>query len=315
MNRTLLLSLAVAALALTPSALDEVRAGREDAGGSPWRAAPAAVAAPQAKGRDRCGTRDLDTTTALGIEGALNTFNSKRNPGQIRKSGSVTVPVFFHVINKGKGLANGDVPMKMINDQIAVLNAGFAGALSAEAANTPFRFVLVGVDRTTNLRWFNAGIGSAAEREMKTALRVGNADTLNFYTNNAGGTLLGWATFPFSYASDPKMDGVVCLYSSLPGGPEPRFNEGDTGTHEVGHWLGLFHTFQDACSSHNDFVADTPAERSPAFFCQKGRDTCPTEGLDPVENFMDYSDDPCLDRFSAGQSARMESLSLQYRGL
>jgi hypothetical protein len=247
------------------------------------------VSVPAGKGRDRCGTRDPDAATAVGVEDALTSFNSVRNPGQIRKSGSVNIPVFFHVVNKGKGFENGDVPTKMINDQIAALNEGFAGALSASAANTPFRFVLVGVDR--------------------------NADTLNFYTNNAGGTLLGWATFPFSYASDPKMDGVVCLFSSLPGGPDARFDEGDTGTHEVGHWLGLFHTFQDACSSHNDFVADTPAERSPAFGCQQGRDTCPTAGRDPVENFMDYSDDPCLDRFSGGQSARMEALALQYRGL
>jgi hypothetical protein len=271
--------------------------------------------APAGRGRDRCGTRSPDATTAVAVEDSLTAFNSRRSPGQIRKSGAVTIPVFFHVVNKGKGFANGDVPTKMLNDQIAVMNEGFAGALAAGAANTAFRFVLVGVSRTTNVEWFNAGIGSAAEREMKTALRVGNADTLNFYTNNAGGDLLGWATFPFSYARDPKMDGVVCLYSSLPGGPDARFNEGDTGTHEVGHWLGLFHTFQDACSSHNDFVADTPAERSPAFGCQKGRDTCPTAGLDPVENFMDYSDDPCLDRFSTGQSARMEALALQYRGL
>jgi hypothetical protein len=274
-----------------------------------------ASAAPAAKGRDRCGTRDPDATTALGVEDSLQSFNSKRSPGQIRKSGSVTIPVFVHVVNRGRGIANGDVPTKMINDQIAVLNESFAGALATQAANTPFRFALVGVSRTTNERWFNAGYGSAAEREMKTALRVGNADTLNFYINNAGGNLLGWATFPFSYDRDPKMDGVVVLYSSLPGGSEAPYNEGDTGTHEVGHWLGLFHTFQDACSAHNDFVADTPAERSPAFGCQKGRDTCPTAGLDPVENFMDYSDDPCLDRFSAGQSARMETLALQYRGL
>ncbi|HKP72341.1 MAG TPA: zinc metalloprotease, partial [Pyrinomonadaceae bacterium] len=266
--------------------------------------------------RDHCATRDLDETTATVIQTSLDDFNNKRGPGQIRKSGAVTIPVYFHVVNKGAGVANGDVPDKMLRAQIDVLNAAYAGATGAGAANTPFRFALVGVTRTTNLAWFNAGPDTAAEREMKTALHTGGADTLNFYTNNAGGVLLGWATFPFWYAGDPSMDGVVCLYSSLPGGSEVPYNEGDTGTHEVGHWLGLYHTFQGGCAAiNNDFVVDTPSERSPAFQCPAGRDTCPKTGVDPIENFMDYTDDPCMYRFTGGQSARMEALSLQYRGL
>jgi hypothetical protein len=272
---------------------------------------PVGNAVGAASKRDRCATKDVDAKTAAEIQAALDNFN--RNRGQIRKSGSVTVPVYFHVVNKGKGIENGDVPMTMLRAQIDVLNASYAGATGG--ANTPYRFVLAGVDRTTNLAWFNAGPGTRAEREMKTALHVGNAAVLNFYTNNAGGVLLGWATFPFSYASAPLMDGVVCLYSSLPGGSEVPYNEGDTGTHEVGHWLGLYHTFQDACSVYNDYVADTPAERAPAFRCPTGRDTCPTEGADPIENFMDYTDDPCMYKFTPGQSARMEALTLQYRGL
>jgi hypothetical protein len=274
------------------------------------------LVAPINRGRDHCGTKHLDESTALNFETSLNEFNGRRSPSQIRKSGSVTISVYYHVINTGKGIANGDVPTKMLRDQIDVLNEAFAGATDVGAANTPFRFVLAGVDRTTNTSWFNAGPGTAAEREMKSALHVGGPDVLNFYTNNAGGYLLGWATFPFWYAQDPLMDGVVCLFSSLPGGSEARYNEGDTGTHEVGHWLGLFHTFQGGCAAvYNDFVADTPAERSPAFGCPSGRDTCPGAGLDPTENFMDYTDDACMFRFTPNQSTRMEALSLQYRGL
>ena len=327
MKRKLAFSLALAvfglAVAFSGTALRPARAEHTFAPAVPavnqtLAAAALAASAPLGQGqeRDRCATKDLDETTASAIENSLNTFNSKRNPGQIRKSGSVTIPVYFHVVNKGKGIANGDLPVKMLRDQIDVLNAAFAGAGGGGAANTPFRFALVGVDRTTNETWFNAGPDTAAEREMKTALHVGGADVLNFYTNNAGGYLLGWATFPSWYAGDPLMDGVVCLYSSLPGGSIANYNEGDTGTHEVGHWLGLYHTFQGGCAAiYNDFVSDTPAERSPAFRCPTGRDTCPATGFDPIDNFMDYSYDPCMYRFTAGQSARMEGLSLQYRGL
>src|SRR5215203_900538 len=287
-----------------------------------FRTIQAGTTAKAAQGRDHCGTRHLDESTAAQYEAALTNFNSRRSPGQIRKSGSVTIGVFFHVVNKGDGIANGDVPAKWLRDQIDVLNAAYAGAdpvAGAASANTPFRFEIVGVDRTTNAAWFNAGIGSAEEREMKAALHVGGADTLNFYVNNAGGNYLGWATFPFWYEGDPLMDGVVVLYSSLPGGnccTDRVYNLGDTGTHEVGHWLGLFHTFQGGCAAvYNDFVSDTPAERKPAFGCPAGLDSCPGAGADPIENFMDYSEDSCMYQFTAGQSARMEALSLQYRGL
>ena len=314
MKRKLILSAALLSLGL---ALAWGIPARDDS-----RRVQLAATALAAQGRDHCGTRQLDEATATQYEAKLNDFNSRRSPGQIRKSGSVTIGVFFHVVNKGAGVANGDVPLKWLRDQVDVLNAAYAGAdpnARATSANTPFRFALVGVDRTTNAAWFNAGIDSPEEREMKTALHVGGPDTLNFYVNNAGGNFLGWATFPFWYAGDPTQDGVVVLYSSLPGGNccgDRTYNQGDTGTHEVGHWLGLFHTFQGGCAAvYNDFVADTPSERKPAFGCPVGLDSCPGAGADPIENFMDYSEDSCMYQFTSGQSARMEALSLQYRGL
>jgi hypothetical protein len=272
------------------------------------------IAALPGKDRTRCGTRDLDEASATTIQNSLKAFTKSR--GQGRGPGTITIPVYFHVVNKGAGIENGDVPLTMLQAQIRVLNQSYSGATGG--VNTPFRFVLAGVDRTTNVDWFGAGPDTDAEREMKTALHTGDAKVLNFYTNNAGGSLLGWATFPFWYAGDPFMDGVVCLYSSLPGGDccdDRTYNQGDTGTHEVGHWLGLFHTFQGGCAAnYNDFVDDTPAERKPAFGCPTGLDTCPKPGVDPIENFMDYTEDSCMFMFTPGQSVRADGLSAQYRG-
>ncbi|MDQ5873083.1 MAG: zinc metalloprotease [Acidobacteriota bacterium] len=258
-------------------------------------------------GSEKCATKAPSETTAAQIEQSLTRFNNgRRSP-----SGTRTIPIYFHIIRSSTG--DGAVTDRMIRDQVEVLNDSYAGRTGGAAS--PFRFDLAGVDTTVNDAWFSAGPGSAAEAAMKAALRIGGAADLNFYTNDGGG-YLGWATFPFWYAGNPSDDGIVCWFDSLPGGSHPRYSEGDTATHEVGHWLGLFHTFQWSCSSFNDYVADTPSERSPAFFCPIGRDSCKGDlGADPIENFMDYTDDACMYAFTAGQNARMEALSAQYRGL
>lgn len=267
--------------------------------------------------KDRgCATKSPTIEEADAMEAYTASISRDRNgrfDGIEANATTVTISVYVHIIKNTSGA--GAVSSQMIADQIQVLNDSYSGLTGG--ANTKFRFQLASTNTTVNNTWFAAGPGSSAERAMKTALHVGGAGALNFYTNNGGG-YLGWATFPSSYAGDPLMDGVVCLYSSLPNGGAVPYDEGDTGTHEVGHWLGLYHTFQGGCSKNGDFVADTPAERSAAFGCPAGRNTCAGNkypGNDPIENFMDYTDDFCMYKFSQGQADRAASLSGTYRGL
>ena len=252
----------------------------------------------------RCGTIQPDADTMRAIDAEVDAIIAGRGVGASVTGG--TIDVYFHVINRGSGLSNGDVPDSQIQDQIDVLNDAYAP--------WGWSFNLVSIDRTTNATWYTLGPGTTAERQAKRALRQGTADDLNIYSANPGGGLLGWATFPSDYKRAPKMDGVVVLFTSLPGGSAVPYNLGDTGTHEVGHWMGLYHTFQGGCNGNGDYVSDTPAERSAAFGCPVGRNSCANKpGNDPIENFMDYTDDSCMFEFSTGQDARMDSLFTSYR--
>jgi hypothetical protein len=258
-------------------------------------------------GHVKCGTRELTDSRKNAVDAEVLEHQAKAVSGAALAAVSGgTIDVYFHVINNGTGIANGDVTDQMITDQMAVLNAAY------EAWGWSFN--LVSVDRTTNSSYYTAGPSTTAERNMKTALRQGTADDLNIYTSNPGGGYLGWATFPSSYRTNPKSDGVVLLYSSLPGGTASPYNEGDTATHEVGHWMGLYHTFQGGCSKQGDSVSDTAPERTANYGCPEPQpDTCRNGGLDPIYNFMDYTDDACMFEFSSGQDTRMDSQFSTYR--
>ena len=277
----------------------------------------------------RCSTRHVDdlemeevdreasnNARALGRQGGNGGGGSGGDAARLYANGSVNINVYFHVVYRSDG--TGNVSETWLDNQINAMNEHFAGldgpVYRTAAANTSFRFTKAGVTRTQNDSWYAAGPGSSAEAQMKNGLRVGTADDLNFYVNSGGG-YLGWATFPWNYSSNPKMDGVVCYWASLPGSSYAPYNEGDTGTHEVGHWVGLYHTFQGGCNGSGDGVSDTPAERSATYGCPKtNQDTCRRNaGLDPYENFMDYTDDPCMYKFSAGQADRSDSMWASYR--
>lgn len=228
---------------------------------------------------------------------------------------SIRVDVRVHVITKNDG--TGGVTSNMIIRQINTLNRGYSGQSNpAHAARTPFWFVLKSIDHTANSDWYNwsyPGRDRHDDREAKAALHEGGWKDLNMYVANLGDGLLGYANYP---GGKLFRDGVVLLNESLPGGDAAPYNEGDTATHEVGHWFGLFHTFQNGCDNPGDRVADTPYQDNGdnIFSCEESLDTCPSkQGRDPVHNFMSYGDDPCLDRFTAGQSLRMSNVWVAYR--
>ena len=221
-----------------------------------------------------------------------------------------TVPTWIHVISDG---ATGNVSQSVIDSQMSVLNLAFAGFYGG--AKSGFSFQLAGVTRTDNAEWYNARAGGNAERDMKRTLHRGGFETLNVYTNLAGG-FLGYAYLPGLPDSHLWQDGVVLHWESMPGASSRfagRYDLGQTLTHEVGHWVNLEHTFYGGCNAKGDFVDDTPPMRVPTSGCPIGKDTCAEPGLDPIHNYMDYSYDSCYDQFTAGQVARAQDAWLYHR--
>jgi hypothetical protein len=268
------------------------------------------AAAPQRQ-KERCGTRQPSLEEVEQIEQQI-----ARSRPRAKTTGSINIPVWFHVIDRGAGFSNGEVPEAMIRAQLRVLEDSYAGRTGG--AGSGFAFELGGVTRTTNATWFQSmATDFELELEIKQRLRRGGPETLNIYTVD-GGPYLGFAYFP-SVLLSPQyaaLAGVVVDWRSLPGGTFDIYSEGDTATHEVGHWLALYHTFEGKCGSRGDLVSDTPAEFAPAFNCPIGRDSCSGSskpGLDPIFNFMDYSQDSCMYQFSSGQVQRMQAAWAAFR--
>jgi len=261
--------------------------------------------------------RDFNSVTAAkagAMEAALDRQVEKlvasgtlTKNGALKKKKTFTIRTYVHIITADDG--TGDVSDEQVSDQMDVINAGYAGTTSSESAPSPFRFELADIDRTANDAWYDWNLTEdftdedAEAKEAKRALHEGGYADLNVYIAGLGSGLLGYATFP---GGELALDGLVLLDESLPGGSAAPYNLGDTATHEIGHWLGLFHTFEGGCAGAGDHVSDTPAQLDGdnIFFCNEADDTCRKKGLDPVHNFMSYGDDACLDRFTVGQHRR-----------
>ena len=253
--------------------------------------------------------RDISATEQRAIEARTNAILAAKGKAPLGTSTalvSATVPVYVHVMASASGA--GDVTQAQIDAQIAELNENFAGSESSAAANTGFTFTLAGVDRYYNNQWHT----DKQSTSYRSKTRQGGANALNIWLVDF--KYLGVATFPWDYSRNGSIDGIRVHYDSLPGGGIANYNQGKTATHEVGHWLGLYHTFQGGCTTTNDEVADTPAQGSSTSGCPEGRDSCTLPGLDPIHNYMDYSYDACYNQFTPDQSSRISSMWTAYRG-
>lgn len=254
----------------------------------------------------RCGTPPPTPSEKIQANRVITALRTHR----VNFQGRTVVPIRFHVIHQG---GQGYLPDSQLKAQVALLNRIYAPA--------SFQFTIADVNLHENDVWFTNEPGTDAEFEMKTELGTDTAGSLNIYTAEPGGGLLGYATFPWWYADSPQLDGVVLHHASFPNPPRPwvqqpwPYDLGMTGVHEIGHWCGLYHTFQGGCEAPGDDIPDTAYEENAATGCplQQPSACLGETRFDPVENFMDYSDDACMKHFTPLQYQRMKDMVGYYR--
>jgi Pregnancy-associated plasma protein-A len=257
------------------------------------------------------------------------------------QGGPIQIKVNFVVVSDSSG--KGNVSQAMVVDQIAVLNAAF---------RPDFSFNLTSTQRVSNNTYFSFASTypdpfSPAELALATRYRKGGTETLNIYSllplfpGNANLTLLGYAFYPYPFLHPGVADGAYVHYETLPGGGFADYAKGavsavffclqsatlnevagltfsrflvKTLVHQVGHWLGLFHTYEGGCAFPGDGISDTPPQAVPSRSCNTSLNTCPGDSLlDPVTNFMNYVPDACVTNFTVEQRKVMVATWYRYR--
>jgi hypothetical protein len=254
------------------------------------------------------------------------------NPGDV-----LQIPVVVHIITASDG-TTGDLTNSIVQSQIDILNEDFralAGTNGAPGTDTMIQFVLAdrdpsdnpssGITRTANDTWF----ADSDEDGFKTALVWDPDRYLNIYTNNTA--YLGYAYSPEGSAGQ-YWDGVVITYTAFGrNSPFPPYDQGRTATHEIGHYVGLYHVFEpwadpaepnpvgegcpsgvpDCYSDNGDLICDTNPEAYETYGCPVGQETCGS--LDNIRNYLDYTNDTCMWEFTPEQTDRMRNQIAIYR--
>ena len=252
------------------------------------------------------------------------------NTQYLRQATTISIPVVFHVVYSN---STQNISDEQVLSQLAVLNADFRRK-NTDAVNTPSYFLPFaadtelefcmatldpdglptnGITRTQTTR----GSFSNITDDVKFSSRGGRDgwdrnQYLNIWICNLGDMVIGYATPPGAPAS---IDGVVLDYATVGARPHNTFNtpfnQGRTGTHEVGHWLGLRHIWGNGSScDDDDGIADTPVQKGENYGCPSGiLVSCNgTAYGDMYQNYMDYTDDACMNLFTQGQGAYMRTV-------
>jgi hypothetical protein len=251
------------------------------------------------------------------------------------------IPVVIHVIHNGESIGNGaNIPEAQILSQLKVLNEDFR-RLNADAVNTPPEFAAVagnmdiefvlakrnpdglataGINRVHGHRasW---SINTDDEIALKALSYWPSEDYLNVWVCNMSG-FIGYSQFPVSdlpglegSSNNAFTDGVVITYNCFGSDADgnfnldPQYNKGRTTTHEIGHFFGLKHIWGDdidQCTG-TDHVDDTPDQKGSTVACPTHPSTTESCNGAPTmfQNFLDYTDDACMNLFTAGQMERM----------
>ncbi|RIV43022.1 zinc metalloprotease [Flagellimonas pelagia] len=287
------------------------------------------------------------TTFLLLLLSACSSDSEDFNGDETQYQTIYRIPVVVHIVHNGEAVGSGaNISYAQIQSQIEVLNEDFRRRIGSNGfneneagADTLIEFFLAtedpngsaleepGIDRVDGGRseWPKGFLRNPIETSLKPFTIWDPEKYFNIWTVNFGGfasrDLLGYAQFPdesglpgLNVDNGPdNTDGIVIGYKYFGSSEKGNFPDmiapydlGRTTTHEVGHWLGLRHIWGDGDCTYDDYCLDTPLSAEPSYGCPVDKITC-TE-LEMIENYMDYTDDGCMNVFTLDQMDRMHTV-------